>query len=340
MVTYSTNKEWLDLTIEETLEPELEICDPHHHLWDYRLERAAQTYLLPEFLADLNSGHKIVSTVFIECGAMYKKDGPEAFRVVGETEFVNGVAAMSASGLYGGTEICAGIVGHANLSLGKSVGPVLDALIDAGGGRFRGIRHIVSWDKGVNIFPPRNNPPPQLLYDKAFREGFEELQKRNLSFEAWCYHSQIPEVTDLARAFPNTVIILDHFGSPLGIDKYAEKKAEVFEAWQKDITELSKCPNVYAKLGGINMELNGFGWHKKDRPPTSEALMLATRPYYEHTISKFGVDRCLFESNFPVDMVTCSYNVLWNSFKRLTKGYSKGEKDALYRDTATRIYRI
>ena len=336
----STNQEWLDLGVEEALEPDLPICDAHHHLWDLRHDRVAHRYLLDEIVADVTAGHNIVSTVFIECGTMFKTTGPEPMRAVGETEFVNGIAAMSASGLYGVTRIAAAIVGTADLSLGASAGDVLDAQIAAGGGRFRGIRQQAAWDPHEDVPNGRTDPPPQLYLRDDFRAGFAELAPRGLSFEGWCYHPQIPELTDLARAFPDTTIILNHFGGPLGIGAYAGQREAYFPAWQQTITDLAQCANVVAKLGGINMEINGFGWHERDRPPGSAELMEATRRYYEHTIEAFGVDRCLFESNFPVDMVTCSYNVLWNSFKRLAADYNAAEKAALFHDTATRIYRI
>jgi len=336
----STNQKWLEQNTEETLEPDLAICDPHHHLWEFRHDRAAHRYLLDDILADVNSGHNITSTVFIECGAMYREAGDEMMRPVGETEFVNGVAAMSASGLYGKTRICAGIVGAANLTLGADVGAVLDAHIVAGGGRFRGIRHQVNWDASDEIGNGRGAFRAHLLQDEDFRRGFAELAPRGLSFEGWCFHTQISELTDLARAFPETTIIFNHFGGPLGIGPYAGQRDANFPDWQANVSELAKCPNVVAKLGGINMELNGFGWHEQERPPTSQELMEATRRYYEHTIEQFGPARCMFESNFPVDMVSCSYNVVWNSFKRLTADTSEADKAALYHDTATRVYRL
>ncbi|MBT3703591.1 MAG: amidohydrolase family protein [Alphaproteobacteria bacterium] len=336
----STNQAWLDQVAEETLDPDLPICDPHHHLWEFRTERAAHKYLLEDILLDVNSGHNITSTVFIECGAMYRANETDALRVVGETEFVNGIAAMSASGLYGETRIAAGIVGAADLTQEADVGALLDAHVVAGGGRFRGIRHQVNWDASPDVGNGRHAFREHLLLDADFRRGFAELAPRNLSFEAWLYHPQIPELTDLARAFPDTTIILNHFGGPLGIGPYTGQLDADFPGWQQNITELATCPNVVAKLGGINMELNGFGWHEQDRPPTSTVLMEATRRYYEHTIEQFGVARCMFESNFPVDMVSCSYNVLWNSFKRLAADYSAVEKAALFHDTATRVYRL
>jgi L-fuconolactonase len=340
MPVQSKNQDWLGLTVEEPLEPDLPICDPHHHLWDMRATRVSERYLLDEVLEDIGSGHNVVSTVFIECGAMYRADGPDALGPVGEIEFVNGIAAMSASGLYGPSRVAAGIVGTADLSLGDAVQPVLDAQIAVGGGRFRGIRRSAAWDSAPGVPMQRTNPGPGLFQRDDFRAGLAHLAPRNLSFEVWCYHRQIPEVTALARAFPETTMILNHFGGPLGVGAYAGQAHEVFAEWQTTVAELATCPNVVAKLGGINMELNGFGWHERPRPPSSEELAEATRHYYEFTIEKFGAERCMFESNFPVDKASCSYTVLWNAFKRLSAGYSPTDRAKLFHDTAARVYRL
>ena len=336
----ATNDDWLARTVEPTLEPELPICDPHHHLWDFRRGGVAPRYLLDDFLEDLASGHNIVSTVFVECGTMFRAGGPDALRPVGETEFAAGIAAMSESGQYGPTRIAAGIVGTAWLELGDAVAEVLDRQIAAAGGRFRGIRQGAARDASPDVPNHRTEPAPDMYLDARFRAGFRHLAPRGLSFEGWCYHPQIPALTDLARAFPDTTIVLDHFGGPLGVGPYAGRSDEVFDAWRRSIGALAECPNVVAKLGGIAMEVNGFGWHERDAPPSSEALMEATRRYYEHTIERFGVERCMFESNFPVEKVSCSYNVLWNSFKRLTAGWSADERALLFHDTAARVYRL
>ena len=336
----SENNDWLERTGEEALEPDLPIIDPHHHLWDFRTDYVDTRYLLDEFLADLSGGHNIVSTVFIECRAMYRADESDPLRMVGETEFVNGIAAMSASGQYGPTRIAAGIVGRADLALGDAVSEILEAHIVAGCGRFRGIRHAASWDKHDDIRNAHTDPPQGLLGDATFRQGFARLAPLNLSFEGWLYHTQISELADLARAFPDTTIILNHFGGPLGIGPYAGKRDEIMVQWRKDIAELATCENVVAKLGGINMKVNGFGWHDGEAPPTSEVLAKATRPYYDHCIEHFGPDRCLFESNFPVDKVSCSYTVLWNAFKRIAADFFADEKAKLFHDTAARVYRV
>ena len=328
-------EEWLAQVREEVLEPQLPICDPHHHLWDYPQGR----YLLDELLADVGSGHHVVSTVFMECGSMYRADGAEALKPVGETEFVNGVAAMSASGGYGAVRACAAIVGYADLNLGAAVGEVLDAHA-AASPRFRGIRHASGWDASDEIRNSHTAPTAGMLADARFRQGFAELGKRNMTFDAWLYHPQIPELTDLARAFPDQPIVFDHFGGPLGIGPYAGKREEIFAYWKQAVAELAKCPNVVAKLGGLVMALNGFGFHKRERPAMSEELAAVTRDYHLRMIDCFGPARCMFESNFPVDKVSCSYAVLWNSFKRLAAGFSASEKVALFHDTAVRTYRV
>ena len=336
----SDHEDWLALTSEAAIDPELPICDPHHHFWDRSPRWITDSYLLDDILRDIESGHNVVATVFIECGAMYRQDGPEELRPIGETEFVNGIAAMSASGRYGPARIAAGIVGFADLQLGDTVAPVLEAQIAAGGGRFRGTRHNAVWDASDDVPVSREKRPPHLYLDAAFRQGFAQLAHHQLSFEAWCFHPQLPELTDLARAYPDTAIILNHFGGPLGVGPYAGKRDEVFAQWRGDIAELATCPNVFAKLGGLNMPINGYGWNDRPKPPTSEALLTATRPWYEHAIDVFGVERCMFESNFPVDSISCSYVVLWNAFKRLTADYSAPEKARLFHDTARQVYRI
>jgi predicted TIM-barrel fold metal-dependent hydrolase len=258
---------------------------------------------------------------------------------VGETEFVNGIAAMSASGRYGETRVAAGIVSFADLTLGAAVGEVLDAHI-AVSPRFRGIRHAAGWDASDAVRNSHTNPPQHLLGRADFRLGFAELGKRGLTFDAWLYHPQIGELTDLARAFPATTIVLDHFGGPLGIGPYEGRRAEIFARWRDDVRALAACPNVVAKLGGLVMPVNGFGFHKRDRPATSDELVAATRDYYEHAIDCFGPSRCMFESNFPVDKQSCSYAVLWNSFKKLASRFSAAEKSSLFHDTSARVYRV
>jgi L-fuconolactonase len=332
---FPIDEKWLSKRQEEIIEPDLPIIDPHHHLWD----RDAR-YLLPELLADIGSGHNVQATVFLQCASMYRADGPPELRPIGETEFVNGAAAMSASGIYGPARICAGIVGYADLRLAAKVEAVLEAHLRAGGGRFRGIRNSTVWDADETITTVSLKPPPRLMYDPAWREGFARLAPLKLSFDGWLYYTQLGEVTDLARAFPDTTIIVDHVGGVLGIGAYAGRRDEIFAQWRTSIAELARCPNVYMKLGGLGMRTNGFDFHARDLPPASQDLATAWRPYVETCIAAFGVERSMFESNFPVDKGSCSYAILWNALKRLASGYSAAEKKALFHDTAAKVYRL
>jgi len=323
---------------EAALEPDLPIIDPHHHFWD---TPHRGHYFLPELLADIGGGHNIVATVFLECQAMYRKDGPAEMAPVGEVEFVNGISAMSASGNYGACRVAEAIIGHADLTLGGRVGDVLEAQMAVGGGRFRGIRYGVSWDgaPAISKFVSRV-VPPHLVRDPTFREGFAQLGKLGLSFESWQYHPQLPDAIDLARAFPDTTIILNHVGGVLGVGPYRGRRDEIRASWQKDMAELAKCPNVNVKLGGIGMTSFGFDFHERDVPPSSEELAAAWRQYVEPCIEAFGPNRCMFESNFPPDKQSGGYTELWNAFKRITAGASSADKKALYSGTAARVYRL
>jgi L-fuconolactonase len=328
--------QWFQLTAEAPLEPALPICDPHHHLWD----RPDDRYLLDELLQDIRSGHNIVSTVFIECRSRYRQDGPEEMRSVGETEFVEGIAAQSASGQHGPARVAAGIVGYANLTLGAGVARVLEGHLAASPGRFRGIRHICVWDASPAIPITAPVRMPGLMLDSAFRAGFACLQEYGLSFEAWLYYPQLSELASLARAFPEVPIILNHIGGVLGIGPYSGKRDAVFQDWRRGIVEVASCHNVVVKLGGLGMPRSGFGWETRTTPPNSADLAEATAPYYLTCIEKFGPSRCMFESNFPVDKESYSYSVVWNSFKRMTQSFPTTERAALFHDTAVRVYRL
>jgi len=330
-------QEWLDRRREEIIEPDLAIVDPHHHLVD-RPETGR--YLLPALLADLGSGHNISATVYLEWLSMYRATGPAELRPVGEIEFANGVAAMSASGTYGKTQVCAGIVGYADLTLGAAVEQVLEAMIVAGGGRFRGIRFITASHPNQAAWGSMVTRPEGLLSDNRVRDGFARLAPLGLSFDAWMYHTQLAELADLARAFPETQIVLDHVGGPIGLGRYAGKRDEVFVEWSGRICELAACPNVHVKLGGLGMRMFGFDLHTRELPPSSKELAAAWRPYIETCIAAFGPERAMFESNFPVDKGSCSYAALWNAFKGIAAGCSAAEKRALFSGTATKFYRL
>ena len=333
--------DWLALTQEPTLEPEIPLCDPHHHFWDFRTERIPyQRYLLHELAEDINSGHDVRSTVFVEARAMYRAEGPEEMRPVGEVEFVQGLAAASASGLYGPGRAAAAIVGHANLNLGSRVAPVLEALLAASPNRFRGIRHSVSWDPDPNVENTAAHLREGQLSSGNFREGAKVLARMGLSLEGWMFFHQMTELTDFARAVPDLSIIVNHLGGLMRTGPYAGRDDEVMAVWRRGIETVAQCPNVTMKLGGMGMTRFGFDWHTREKPIGSEELAESMAPYMKYCIEKFGPERCMFESNFPVDKVSFSYHVMYNAFKRLSRGYSASERAAMLHDNAVRVYRI
>lgn len=323
---------------EPILDPDLPIIDPHHHLWDGTpLAPDSGAYLLPQFLEDIGSGHRIEGTVFVEAHSMYRADGPEEFKPVGEVEFANGVAAMSASGRYGRAGVCAGIVAYADLRLGERAVDVLQALLAAGGGRVRGIRNLNATDADPSIYrAPRT---PGLLLDAQFRKGFAYLAPLGLSFDAWMHHTQLQDVIDLAREFPDTTLIVDHTGGPLRIGRYASRLEQSYAEWRNAVERLALCPNVVMKLGGLGMRFLGLP-ARYAGADSSTFLAAHWRPYIEPCIEAFSPARCMFESNFPVDRLTASYAVLWNAFKRVSESYTKGERTELFSGTASRTYRL
>ncbi|MBI2802690.1 MAG: amidohydrolase family protein [Gammaproteobacteria bacterium] len=334
---FPPSAEWLSKQpVEAALEPDLPIVDTHHHVWDAPNNR----YLIDDFVADLSGGHNIVATVFNECLAMYRATGPIEMRPVGETEFVNGIAAMSASGMYGPTRIAAGIVGFVDLTLGTRAEPVLEAHVAAGGGRFRGVRYATGWDADPVIGNSHTNPSPGMLGDPIFRAGISCLQALGLSFDALAYHSQLAEVADLAHSFPDLGIALVHAGMPLGYGRYTGRRDEVFSTWRASMTQVAANPNVSVKIGGLVLRLAAYDYLALEAPPDSLTLATYWRPYVETCIELFGAERCMFESNFPVEKLGTGYTTLWNTFKRITAGASASEKTALYNGTAQRVYRL
>jgi len=319
--------------VETALEPELPICDAHHHLW----ERPPERYLLGDLREDLGAGHNIVSTVAIECGYDYRNHGADSLKPVGETEFLEGEALQAANDPGCKTRIAAAIVGFADLSLGDGAAAVLEAHLAASPGRFRGIRHSTTWDGSGAL---RNEAKAGMLGDSEFCMGFARLKELGLSFDAWVYHPQLDEVAQLAHAFPDVPIVLNHIGAPLGIGPYAGKKEEVFQAWSRGIAAVATCPNVFVKLGGAGSARSGYDWHERSVKPSSDELCGVLRPYFEWCIDQCGVERCMLESNFPVEKRANSYRVIWNAFKKLTRNYSRAERAALFHDTACRVYRI
>jgi L-fuconolactonase len=330
---------WLQLTPETALEPALPICDPHHHIWAQRHEPPAyRSYLLPDLVADIrSSGHNVRSTVFIEVKAFYRPDGPEAMQPAGEVEHVDGLADEAASGKHGPIKIAAGIVGHADLKLGDGVAPVLEALQAASPGRFRGIRHSAGWDASPELV---QRDIRGVMSTPQYRAGARVLAKMGLTLDNSLYHPQLDELAGLARAVPELTIVLNHIGGLVRVGPYANRDDVVFADWRRGIAAVAACPNVVLKLGGVGQRRFGFDWHTRAKPIGSEELANTLAPLMHYCIEQFGPERCMFESNFPVDKVSYSYTVVFNAFKRLSKGYTASERAALFHDTAARVYRI
>jgi predicted TIM-barrel fold metal-dependent hydrolase len=329
------NEAWLAQVDEPIVDPDRRIVDPHHHLWP---PGGALPYGVDELVADTGSGHRVTATVFVECNAGYDRTSPANLAPVGETEFV----AASAADLrtrYPDAAPIAGIVAHADLTDG-ALADVLDAHEAAGDGLFRGIRHATAHAVEPEAMSIPGGAPADLSIDPAFRDGLQLLGARGLSYDTWQYHYQLPDLVDLARAAPETVIVLDHFSTPVGVGSFAGKRDEIFGQWRIDMAELASCQNVVAKLGGLAMPDNGFGWNTAERPATSDELVEAQRAYYLHMIEVFEPRRCMFESNFPVDRFSISYPVLWNALKKIAAEFSDDEQDEMFSGTASRVYRL
>lgn len=316
---------------EVAIDPDLPIIDPHHHFsahWG--------GYFIKDLRKDMHAGHAVLSTVYIQCGHEYRNTGPDHLKPVGETEYV--VAQASSLGETDGAAV-AGIVGFADLTLGDGVDDVLSAHVAAGSGRFKGIRHAAARHEAFKhgVLP---RPPLGLYRDPAFRKGYARLAKYGLSFDAWIYHTQIAEVVALAQAFPDIPLILDHVGGVLGVGPYAHDDAAARREWLPAMRLLARCPNVKVKLGGLGTATFGFDFSKAARPPTSEELADLWRPYIEPCIDAFGADRCMFESNFPVDRSVGQYVVLWNAFKRIAAAATPTERSALFYGTAAATYKL
>lgn len=327
---------WLALTPPEPiLAPDLPIIDPHHHLWD----RGGHTYLAAALLADLDCGHRIVATGYVECLSGYRPDGPMELRPIGETDFVVETLRKPLSGAAGPIAAAAAIVGYADLTLGAGVEPVLAAHIAAAPERFRGVRHATAWHESEKLhgaYPTLAH----MLNEPAVRDGIATLGRMGLTFDVWTYFTQLHEVAAAADACPDTIFVLDHLGGVIGIGPYKDQRAEVFAAWSSALNDLAQRPNVRVKLGGLGMALAGFGFRKQPTPPGSRELAAAWAPYIETAITAFGHDRAMFESNYPVDRVSGNYRTIWNAFKHIAASASHTEKAALFYKTAAETYRI
>ena len=328
---------WQGQFTEDVIEPDLPIIDAHHHLQ----EDSRGRYLFEESVADMAAGHNFIATVHVQARSMMRATGPAQLRDIGEIEFARGVAAMAATGLYGGVRVCEGIVGWADFRLGPTlVAEILDASEEAAGGRFRGIRQIAPWVDGELAKSMPLNAPEGLYRDPSFRRGFAELARRGHSFDAWLFHPQLNDVALPADEYSDTPIILNHLGGRLGIGQYASRFDEEYPKWKASIRDLARRRNIYVKVGGLGMLYGGFDFHTRSKAPTSEDLAKAWGPFIREAIDAFGPDRAMMESNFPVDNQSAAFPVIWNAFKRVTQSYTRAERENMFYGTAQRVYRL
>lgn len=323
-------QEWLDLVIEDVVEPGRVIIDPHHHLWR---AGAGFGYTLEDLLADTNDGHNIQCTVYMECGSSYDTNAPAHLASLGETRFVAGENSRDPA------RTIRAMVGSADLTL-DNLDEVLDAHVAAADGMFRGVRDALARAEHPEVLSIPGRGAVDKYRNPSFVRGVERLGERGLTYDTWHYHYQNREFVALARAVPGTTMVFDHFGTPLGVGPYASQREEIFAQWKKDIIDIAACPNVVAKIGGLAMPDNGFGWNTAGRPPTSDEVIAEQRRYYMHTIEAFGPQRCMFESNFPVDRLSLSYRTFWNAAKKMVADFTEDEKDAMFRGTAARTYSV
>jgi predicted TIM-barrel fold metal-dependent hydrolase len=326
--------DWLSLSDEEPVDPEVALIDAHHHLWD----KPDGRYMREEMAADIAGGHNVVATVFVEARPNHETTGDPALCSLKETRMAAAVAVACERRTPSGPRVAAAIVGYVDLLLGNRAGEILDLHIDAGQGHFRGVRNASAWHADPEARGSVLLPPEGLLLDPGFRRGFAQLVRRGLVFDAWMYHTQLAEVVSLACDFPDARIVLNHQGGPIGIGPYAGRRAEVFADWRAGMTAVARCPNISVKLGGLGMLMAGFDFHERPLPPSSDDLAGSWGAYFETCIELFGPERCMFESNFPVDKGTASYNVVWNTYKKIAKRFSSTEQRNMLCTTAKDTY--
>jgi len=332
MAIVVVREDWLAQSTEQAIDTSRRIIDPHHHFF-VDSERFPD-YDLDSLWAD-TATHKVEQTVYLQCWEGYRKDGPEDMKCVGETEGV-AVIAERAKRQPQSAQIGA-MMGETDLRNPRARA-VLEAHC-AASSLFRGIRQIVAWDESSDVlFIMEGVSGPDVYADPAFRAGFKVLSEMGLRFDAWHYHPQTPHLTALARVFPETPIVIDHLGTPVGIGQYEGHEEEVYRIWARDLAELAACPNVCIKLGGMAMPWNGFHFESASVPPTSDMLVEKWARYFHHAIEKFGPERCMFESNFPVDKCATTYATLWNAYKKMAARYSDAEQNAMFSGTAARFY--
>ncbi|WP_170235335.1 amidohydrolase family protein [Verticiella sediminum] len=331
---------WYGTTARETaIEPAFPIVDPHHHLFNTASDKLY--YRMEDLAADLSGGHRVLGTVYVEAySAGWRKDGPEAYRSVGEVERIVGLTEQPLPMSWGSSHIAAGIVSSVDLAAGDDIAPVLAAHKEAGVGRLRGVRHHTAYDSGSVGSLNKHQPSPQLMAEPKFRQGMAQLQRAGLSFDAWVYHTQLADLADLAAAFPEVDVVVNHMGGLIGVAEHREQREAALKTWRQGLAELARHPNVKVKVGGMGMPVFGFGFEHAAKPASSDDLARAWAPLVEVCLETFGTGRCMFESNFPVDKQSAGYNEVWNAFKKLSASLSADERRDVFYRTACEVYRL
>jgi len=326
---HKVREDWLALTQEDVLAPLQSILDCHHHLWD----RSEGRYGAAELMADVGTGHDVRASLYVQCRTGYRTDGPEELRPVGEV-------ACVLDWTRGQAYFPAGIVAMADLQLGDSVRPALDALAEAGQGRVKGIRNTTAWHADPAVRSNPNPPPEGLLRTDAFRDGARAVAGQGLCLDIWAYQTQLDEVRALAEAVPDLTVVVDHCGGPLGVGQHDRFDPMNFRAWRRALAAVAALPNTRVKIGGFGLGVFGWRYAEEAAPPHSETLARDWRPWVDTCLDLFGPSRAMFESNFPVDKGQVGYRTLWNAFKRLAAPLSRDERDALFWRSAAQTYGI
>lgn len=335
---FDIRPDWLALRHEAAVDPDQPVLDSHHHLY----HRPGLRYLLDAYLADVDCGHRIIASVAVQARAMLRAEGPPELAALGETEFLNGQAAISASGGYGAARVAAGIVGHVDLRLGAGVREVLERHVSAAGGRadqggrFCGIRQPLAWDADPSLLNLAYFTTETLANAPEFLDGLRLLARMGLTFDIWAFYPQLPLLAKLARAVPDLTFVLDHLGGLIRAGRLQGR--DIFADWRAGLSQIAACPNVVVKLSGLGMRLSDFGHDAQPLPPSSEQLAVVWAPWVMTAVDLFGPSRCMWGSNFPVDKGSYGMGVGLNAYKRLLAGLSPNERDDIFWRTASRCY--
>lgn len=290
-------------------------------------------YLTQDYVADLADVAEVVGLVHVEAGWVVKEPtGP-----VDETRWVDGLAPVGNVGMLG-------IVANADLTLGERVEDVLVAHLEAST-RVRGIRDLLAWHPSREIMNTTDDPERSRQAD--FRRGFEMFSKYGLNFETSIFSTQLTEMVELARTFPEQPILVCHMatpvavGGPIGeVGRTADERARIRGEWAEGIARLAECANVWMKLSGLLMPICGFGFERRSARPSVDELVATVGPFIDHVIDAFGPERCMFGSNFPVDKPSAPLPTLLQAYRLIVEGLPDEAQNRLFVGTAQEFYRL